>query len=51
MISQRSPRHEVRQLAAVELRKQINRWWEEIDNVNRITIRGQFLDSVITEQQ
>ncbi|KAI8137212.1 armadillo-type protein [Fennellomyces sp. T-0311] len=50
-ISARSAHFQVRQLAAVELRKRINKWWPEIQEVNRSTIRTQLLQIVLSEEK
>jgi hypothetical protein len=47
----RSPHFQVRQLAAVELRKRISKWWQEVPEATKVTIRGQLLQIVLNEQQ
>ncbi|CAO3593936.1 unnamed protein product [Absidia cylindrospora] len=47
----RSPHFQVRQLAAVELRKRISKWWMEVAEATKVSIRGQLLQIVLNEQQ
>ncbi|KAI9246087.1 armadillo-type protein [Phascolomyces articulosus] len=47
----RSAHFQVRQLAAVELRKRINKWWPEIQESNRTSIRSQLLQFVLNEEK
>ncbi|KAI7861966.1 armadillo-type protein [Spinellus fusiger] len=46
----RSPHHHVRQLAAVELRKRIVKWWPEIQEQNKGVLRSQLLQISLNEQ-
>ncbi|KAI8388178.1 armadillo-type protein [Radiomyces spectabilis] len=50
IISQ-SPHPEVRQLAAVELRKRISKWWQEVPEATQVAIRTQLLQIALNEQQ
>ncbi|KAI8344311.1 armadillo-type protein [Chlamydoabsidia padenii] len=50
-IISRSPHFQVRQLAAVELRKRISKWWMEVPEATQISIRAQLLQIVLNEQQ
>ncbi|KAI8331553.1 armadillo-type protein [Chlamydoabsidia padenii] len=47
----RSPHFQVRQLAAVELRKRISKWWQEVPETTKVSIRAQLLQIVLNEQQ
>ena len=47
----RSAHFQVRQLAAVELRKRINKWWPEIQEANKTSIRSQLLQTVLNEEK
>ncbi|KAI9302006.1 armadillo-type protein [Cunninghamella echinulata] len=47
----RSPQFQVRQLAAVELRKRISKWWLEVAEETKVSIRNQLLQVVLNEQQ
>ncbi|KAF7724391.1 hypothetical protein EC973_001116 [Apophysomyces ossiformis] len=47
----RSPHFQVRQLAAVELRKRISKWWLEVQEPAKEAIRGQLLQVALNEQQ
>ncbi|CAO3665897.1 unnamed protein product [Rhizopus microsporus] len=49
-IISRSPLHQVRQLAAVELRKRISKRWHEVPEATQVTIRGQLLQIALSEQ-
>lgn len=46
-----SPHFQVRQLAAVELRKRISKLWFEVDEATRSAIRAQLLQVVLGEEQ
>lgn len=46
-----SPHFQVRQLAAVELRKRISKLWFEVDEATRSAIRAQLLQVVLSEEQ
>ncbi|KAL0079053.1 armadillo-type protein [Phycomyces blakesleeanus] len=46
----RSPLIHVRQLAAVELRKRISKWWPEIPDQTKTGLRTQLLQISLTEQ-
>lgn len=47
----RSPHVQVRQLAAVELRKRISKRWQDIPADAQTAIRGQLLQIALNEQQ
>ncbi|CEJ00931.1 hypothetical protein RMCBS344292_14971 [Rhizopus microsporus] len=49
-IISRSPLHQVRQLAAVELRKRISKRWHEVPEATQVAIRGQLLQIALSEQ-
>lgn len=49
-IISRSPHIQVRQLAAVELRKRISKRWHEIPDSAQVAIRGQLLQIALSEQ-
>lgn len=49
-IISRSPHHQVRQLAAVELRKRISKRWQEIPEAAQTAIRGQLLQIALNEE-
>ncbi|KAI8097132.1 armadillo-type protein [Halteromyces radiatus] len=50
-IISRSPHFQVRQLAAVELRKRISKWWLDVPEETKGSIRNQLLQIVLNEQQ
>ncbi|KAI7878296.1 ARM repeat-containing protein [Lichtheimia hyalospora FSU 10163] len=50
-IISRSPHFQVRQLAGVELRKRINKWWPEIPDANKIAIRSQLLQIALNDEK
>ncbi|CAO3652130.1 unnamed protein product [Cunninghamella blakesleeana] len=50
-IISRSPQFQVRQLAAVELRKRISKWWLEVPEDSKVTLRAQLLQLALNEQQ
>ncbi|KAG0370011.1 hypothetical protein BGZ54_008094 [Gamsiella multidivaricata] len=45
-----SPQKEIRQLAAVELRKQVGNWWSKLDDDTRIAVKAQLLNIIVKEQ-
>ncbi|OBZ90920.1 putative importin subunit beta-4 [Choanephora cucurbitarum] len=46
----RSPHFQVRQLAAVELRKRISKWWSQIQEAVKVNLRAQLLTIALNEQ-
>ncbi|KAK4518253.1 uncharacterized protein ATC70_001605 [Mucor velutinosus] len=48
-IISRSPHYQVRQLAAVELRKRISKWWSQVPEANKVTLRDQLLNIALNE--
>ncbi|KAG0800838.1 hypothetical protein G6F22_001835 [Rhizopus arrhizus] len=46
----RSPHFQVRQLAAVELRKKINKWWSQIQETIKVNLRSQLLTILLDEK-
>ncbi|KAI9310977.1 armadillo-type protein [Dichotomocladium elegans] len=50
-IIDRSPHYQVRQLAAVELRKRINKWWPDIQEDNKSVIRNQLLQISLNDEK
>ncbi|CEI91730.1 hypothetical protein RMCBS344292_06011 [Rhizopus microsporus] len=46
----RSPHFQVRQLAAVELRKRTNKWWSQIQESVKVNLRAQLLTIALNEQ-
>ncbi|KAF9933551.1 hypothetical protein FBU30_005193 [Linnemannia zychae] len=50
-IIQSSPRKEIRQLAAVELRKQITNWWVKLDLEVRTNTKARLLEIILNEQE
>ncbi|KAI7907017.1 armadillo-type protein [Cokeromyces recurvatus] len=49
-IISRSPHFQVRQLAAVELRKRITKWWPQIQEALKVNLRSQLLSIALNEQ-
>ncbi|ORX55218.1 ARM repeat-containing protein [Hesseltinella vesiculosa] len=47
----RSPHFQVRQLAAVELRKRISKWWFDVPDETKANVRAQLLQIVLNEPQ
>jgi hypothetical protein len=47
----RSPHFQVRQLAAVELRKKINKWWSQIQETIKVNLRSQLLTILLDEKK
>ncbi|CAO3697035.1 unnamed protein product [Umbelopsis ramanniana] len=47
----KSPHFQVRQLACVELRKRISKWWLEQDEATSTAIRAKLLEIVLHEQE
>jgi hypothetical protein len=47
----RSPHFHVRQLAAVELRKRITKWWSQIPEAAKVNLRAQLLQIALNEQK
>ncbi|KAF9119021.1 hypothetical protein BGW39_000665, partial [Mortierella sp. 14UC] len=50
-IIQNSPQKEIRQLAAVELRKQISNWWDKLDIEVRTATKANLLQIILKEQE
>lgn len=50
-IIQASPQKEIRQLAAVELRKQITNWWPKIGEDVRTNVKAKLLEIILSEQE
>ncbi|KAI8973597.1 armadillo-type protein [Mycotypha africana] len=50
-IISRSPHFQVRQLAAVELRKRITKWWSQIQESVKVNIRGSLLNIALSEEK
>ncbi|RUP44483.1 armadillo-type protein, partial [Jimgerdemannia flammicorona] len=46
----KSPHWQVRQLASVELRKRISKWWPQLDASTQGTIRPKLLEIILQEQ-
>ncbi|KAI8075033.1 armadillo-type protein [Gongronella butleri] len=46
-----SPHFQVRQLAAVELRKRVSKWWLEVPEETKGTVRDQLLQIAVNEEQ
>ncbi|KAI9354912.1 armadillo-type protein [Pilaira anomala] len=49
-IISRSPHFQVRQLAAVELRKRTTKWWSQIQEAVKVNLRAQLLNIALNEQ-
>ncbi|KAG0766238.1 hypothetical protein G6F33_004240 [Rhizopus arrhizus] len=49
-IISRSPHFQVRQLAAVELRKRVSKWWSQIQEAVKTNLRAQLLNIALNEQ-
>jgi hypothetical protein len=47
----RSPHFQVRQLAAVELRKRVSKWWSQIQEAVKVNLRAQLLTISLNEQK
>ncbi|KAF9362300.1 hypothetical protein BGX34_006440 [Mortierella sp. NVP85] len=50
-IIQASPQKEIRQLAAVELRKQIPGWWQKMGEDVRTNVKAKLLEIILSEQE
>ncbi|KAF9918661.1 hypothetical protein BX616_006907 [Lobosporangium transversale] len=50
-IIQTSQQKEIRQLAAVELRKQISNWWSKMEEETRTSVKAKLLETILNEQE
>lgn len=50
-IISRSPHFQVRQLAAVELRKRVTKWWSQIQEAVKVNLRTQLLSIALNEEK
>ncbi|KAF9397952.1 hypothetical protein BGX21_008330 [Mortierella sp. AD011] len=50
-IVETSPQKEVRQLSAVELRKQVGNWWPKLDDPVKAAVKAQLLKLIVNEQE
>ncbi|KAF9953080.1 hypothetical protein BGZ72_005712 [Mortierella alpina] len=50
-IVQASTQKEIRQLAAVELRKQISNWWPKLEEDVRTAVKAKLLEIILNEQE
>ncbi|KAF9352248.1 hypothetical protein BGX26_009901, partial [Mortierella sp. AD094] len=50
-VIQSSQQKEIRQLAAVELRKQIVAWWSKLENDVRTNVKAKLLEVILNEQE
>ncbi|KAF9109703.1 hypothetical protein BGX27_007294 [Mortierella sp. AM989] len=49
-IVEASPQKEVRQLSAVELRKQVGNWWPKLEDASKTAVKAQLLKMIVSEQ-